>query len=127
MKPGAGNHQVKVWVDGKLRVNNAASWEDSYRFDPEQAGNGNKLFGVARLVFVANSTAAPDTEGRGYLFDNVALEHERVGSTPNRGHSQPQSDHRSQASTERPGRPQRPGRSPFKPGPRLLLARRQRR
>jgi hypothetical protein len=73
MKAGATYDQVKVWVDGKLTVNNAASWEDYYRFDPEQAGNGNKLFGIDRLVLVANSTPAPGTAGNGYLFDNVAL------------------------------------------------------
>lgn len=73
MKPGRNNDQVKVWVDGKLKVNNAATWEQYYRDNGEQAANGNLLFGVDRLIFAARGDSVPANDGNGYLFDEVRL------------------------------------------------------
>lgn len=69
---GPSNDIVRIYIDGAL-AHTGTSWEDYYRFDPEQAGNGNQLFAVDTLIFRAGGTAAPATSGNGYLFDNVEL------------------------------------------------------
>ena len=69
---GPGNDVVEIYIDGSL-VHTGTSWEDYYRFDPEQSGNGNQLFPVDTLLIRAAGTAAPSTSGNGYLFDNVEL------------------------------------------------------
>ena len=71
---GPGNDVVEIWIDGVL-VHTGTSWEDYYRFDPEQTGNGNVLFAIDTLIFQARSGAgtAPGTLGNGFLFDNVEL------------------------------------------------------
>lgn len=70
--PGSGNDVVKLYVDGALKAT-GTSWEDYYRFDPEQSGNGNVVPTTSKLLFREGGTPAPDTSGNGYLVDNVSL------------------------------------------------------
>ncbi len=69
---GPGNDVVKIYVDGVLKKT-GTSWENYYRFDPEQTGGGNLLSEVDTLIFRAGGTAAPATSGNGFLFDKVTL------------------------------------------------------
>jgi hypothetical protein len=78
---GRNNDQVKVYIDGKSKIS-GKSWENYYRDDAEQAGNGNIVPVTDRLTFLTRSGNLPDGEnfgdlrGNGFLFDNV-----KVGSS----------------------------------------------
>lgn len=72
LNDGPSNDTVKVYVDGALKAT-GTTWEDYYRYDPEQASNSNKVPAISTLLFRAAGTAAPATQGNGYLFDNVTL------------------------------------------------------
>lgn len=76
---GPGNDIVKIYIDGSL-VHTGTSWEDYYRYDPEQTGNGNQLFPIDTLLFRVSGPAAPGTAGAGYLIDNVSLSTGAVSS-----------------------------------------------
>ncbi|HET8581020.1 MAG TPA: lamin tail domain-containing protein [Candidatus Paceibacterota bacterium] len=78
---GVGNDVVKIDIDGTL-VHTGGSWEDYYRNDPEQAGNGNTLPSIDRLIFQARGTANPADAGNGFLFDNVSVATSFVVPTP---------------------------------------------
>ena len=69
---GPGNDVVKVYVDGVLKKT-GTSWEDYYRYDPEQNGNGNLVPTTSKLLFREGGAAVPANAGNGYLFDNVNL------------------------------------------------------
>jgi len=69
---GPGNDVVKIYIDGVLKKT-GGSWENYYRYDPEQTGGGNQLSEVDTLIFRAGGTAAPATSGNGFLFDKVSL------------------------------------------------------
>ena len=71
--PGAGNDVVRIFIDGVL-LHTGTSWEDYYRFDPEQAGNGNVVPGTSGLIFrTGGSGENPAVDGQGYLIDGVAF------------------------------------------------------
>jgi len=74
---GPANDVVKIYIDGTL-VHTGTTWEDYYRYDSEQNGNGNQLFPIDTLIFRAGGTAVPSTDGEGYLFDNVSVETSNV-------------------------------------------------
>jgi hypothetical protein len=69
-KPGPHNDKVKVWIDGKLEAN-GTTWEDYYRYDPEQAGNGNQVPVVNRLLFRESGLPTPLNLGQGFLVDDL--------------------------------------------------------
>jgi len=69
---GPANDVVKIYIDGSL-VHTGTSWEDYYRYDPEQAGNGNQLFPVKTLIFAARGSSVPANLGNGYLIDNLSM------------------------------------------------------
>ena len=69
---GPANDVVKLYIDGALTVT-GTTWEDYYRYDPEQGGNGNVVPAVTKLLFRVGGPAAPGTSGDGYLVDNVSL------------------------------------------------------
>jgi len=71
-KPGPANDVVNLYVDGTLEIT-GTTWEDYYRYDPEQSGNGNVVPSTSKLLFRAGGTAAPATAGNGYLIDGVSL------------------------------------------------------
>lgn len=70
--PGPANDMVMIYIDGNL-VHTGTSWEDYYRFDPEQAGNGNAVPSVDKLLFREAGTADSANQGNGFLLDNVSL------------------------------------------------------
>jgi hypothetical protein len=75
--PGAGNDVVNVYIDGQL-AKTGTTWEDYYRYDPEQAGNGNVVPSVSKLLFREAGDAHPANSGEGFLVDDVSL-----ASSPN--------------------------------------------
>lgn len=70
--PGVANDVVNLYVDGSL-VKTGTSWEDYYRYDPEQSGNGNLVPETSKLIFREGGAPAVGTNGNGYLVDNVSL------------------------------------------------------
>jgi hypothetical protein len=70
--PGAHNDDVKIVIDGRIKKN-GTTWEDYYRYDPEQAGNGNQVPDVSKLLFREGGVPAPLNLGQGYLVDDVTL------------------------------------------------------
>lgn len=70
--PGPANDIVKLYVDGVLKKT-GTSWEDYYRFDPEQNGNGNHVPNTSKLLFREGGSAVAANNGKGYLVDNVTL------------------------------------------------------
>ena len=69
---GPGNDVVKIYIDDVL-AHTGTSWEDYYRYDAEQNGNGNALFGVDTLIFRDGGTAVPANDSNGFLFDNMSM------------------------------------------------------
>jgi hypothetical protein len=69
---GPSNDVVRVYVDGAL-AHTGTSWENYYRFDSEQFGNGNVVPVVKRVLYRTGGTAAPATNGNGFLVDNLSL------------------------------------------------------
>jgi hypothetical protein len=70
--PGPANDVVEIYLDGSLTYT-GTSWEDYYRYDPEQAGNGNHVPSVDKLLFREAGTANGADFGSGFLIDNVSL------------------------------------------------------
>ena len=71
-KDGPGNDVVQVFLDGAL-VATGGSWEDYYRYDPEQAGSGNKVPTTDDLIFAERGDPDSGNAGQGYLIDNIGL------------------------------------------------------
>lgn len=69
---GLGTDVVKIFIDGD-KVAQGVSWKNYYRFDPEQAGGGNVVPTVSKMLFRASGTAEPTLAGQGFLIDNVTL------------------------------------------------------
>ncbi len=72
--PGPANDVVRIFIDGSL-VHTGTSWEDYYRNDPEQAGNGNVVPEIKTLIFRQGGSVNeyPGDLDRGYLLDHVSL------------------------------------------------------
>lgn len=70
--PGPHNDLVTIVIDGRIRKI-GTTWEDYYRYDPEQAGNGNQVPAVSKLLFREGGAPAPLTLGQGFLVDDVTL------------------------------------------------------
>ncbi len=69
---GPGNDIVKIYIDGTLEIT-GTSWEDYYRFDPEQTPAGNQVPTIDSLIVQARGSAAPANTGNGFLFDNFSF------------------------------------------------------
>jgi hypothetical protein len=74
---GQSNDVVQYYLDDVL-VHTGNTWEQYYRHDPEQTGNGNQIFAVDRLLFrtaVAPSTLGQfsDAGAQGFYFDDVSV------------------------------------------------------
>jgi hypothetical protein len=69
-KPGPHNDKVKVWIDGRLEAN-GTTWEDYYRYDPEQLGNGNQVPNVNKVLFREAGLPTPANFGQGFLVDDL--------------------------------------------------------
>lgn len=72
---GPANDVVKLYVDNVLE-HTGTTWEDYYRYDPEQLGNGNVVPSISKLLFRVGGGAAAGTSENGYLVDGVSLESE---------------------------------------------------
>jgi hypothetical protein len=89
LKPGPANDVVRIRIDRKpVRLGHhgttGTTWEDYYRFDPEQNGNGNVVPTVSKLLFRESGAAVVGNLGSGFLVDKVSL---LSSSRPgNRGH-----------------------------------------
>jgi hypothetical protein len=81
---GPGNDVVQVFIDGSLAAT-GGSWEDYYRFDPEQAGSGNLVPTVDKVLFRESGTADPGNAGQGFLIDNLGLTSAPTPSTSGGG------------------------------------------
>ena len=72
-KDGAANDTVKIYIDSKL-VKTGSTWEDYYRYDPEQLGNCNQVPTVDKLLFRESGTPNPaNALTGGFLIDRVTL------------------------------------------------------
>ncbi len=80
-KPGPSNDVVKVYVDGVLKTT-GTTWENYYRYDSEQAGYGNVVPNIDRLIFRTAGTSVPANLGYGYLVDNVDVTTSKNDVTP---------------------------------------------
>jgi len=67
---GPANDVVKIYLDGALKAT-GTTWEDFYRYDPEQVPN--QVPSVSELLFRESGDAATATAGNGFLVDNVTL------------------------------------------------------
>jgi hypothetical protein len=70
--PGPHNDTVKIYVDGTRRIT-GSSWEDYYRYDAEQIGNGNVLSPISKMLFRESGTANPSNLGQGFLVDGLSV------------------------------------------------------
>jgi hypothetical protein len=68
---GPSNDVVQVYVDGVLKLT-GTSWENYYRFDTEAQPEGGPRT-VDSILFRTGGTAAPGTDGNGFLIDNLTL------------------------------------------------------
>jgi len=71
-KDGTANDTVKIYIDSKL-VANGTTWEDYYRYDPEQTFQGNQVPTVDKLLFRESGTADSLNALKGLLVDRVTL------------------------------------------------------
>ena len=71
-KDGPANDVVKIYIDGQLKIT-GTTWEDYYRYDIEQVGNGNKVPTVDKLLFRESGAPTPINLGNGFLMDYVTL------------------------------------------------------
>jgi hypothetical protein len=77
--PGAANDVVRVYIDGVLKAT-GTTWEDYYRYDPEQTGNGNVVPTTSTLLFRESGTAVAGNGGNGFLIDNVTMSSSNTGA-----------------------------------------------
>ena len=80
-KDGPANDVVRIYVDGALKIT-GTTWEDYYRYDPEQAGNGNVVPTTSKLLFRESGTANPSNLGNGFLVDGVSLSSSSSSGSP---------------------------------------------
>jgi hypothetical protein len=72
-KSGPGNDVVRIYIDG-TEAKRGTTWEDYYRYDPEQAGSGNTISPVSKLLFRESGEAHPAAANKGFLVDRVSLD-----------------------------------------------------
>ncbi len=80
-RDGPANDVVKIYVDGVL-VHTGTTWEDYYRYDPEQTANGNVVPDISKMLFRLAGAAMPLNFGFGYLVDGLTLESSSLVGPP---------------------------------------------
>jgi hypothetical protein len=70
LEPGPANDVVTVTIDGTF-THTGTTWEDYYRFDPEQASH--QVPSIDKLLFREAGDADSANAGGGFLIDNVTL------------------------------------------------------
>ena len=78
---GPANDVVKIYVDGSL-VHTGTTWEDYYRYDPEQTANGNVVPDVSKMLFREGGASVPTNLGNGFLVDGLSLESSTLVGPP---------------------------------------------
>jgi hypothetical protein len=78
-KPGPANDVVKITIDGSV-VKTGTTWEDFYRYDPEQVPNQVPL--TNSLLFRESGSNDPLNAGGGFLVDGVSLTSASPTCTP---------------------------------------------
>ena len=63
---------VKICIDGVLKIT-GTTWEDYYRYDSEQASQGNKVPTVDKMLFLERGATNVADAGQGFLIDHVSL------------------------------------------------------
>ena len=63
---------VNIYIDGALK-HTGTTWEDYYRYDPEQTPAGNQVPLVSKLLFREAGDAHSGNAGAGFLVDDVSL------------------------------------------------------
>src|SRR5438034_835399 len=71
-RDGPHNDVVHIYIDGKKKKD-GTTWEDYYRYDPEQTPSGNKVPTVDKLLFRESGDPNPADLGNGFLIDRVLL------------------------------------------------------
>jgi hypothetical protein len=71
-KTGPANDVVKIYVDGVLKIT-GTTWEDYYRYDVEQVGNGNTVPPTSKMLFRESGLPSPLNLGNGFLVDGLSL------------------------------------------------------
>jgi hypothetical protein len=77
--PGAGNDVVKIYIDGVQKAT-GTTWENYYRYDPEQAGNHNAVPVTKTLLFREGGTPVATNNGNGFLIDGVSFASSNVSA-----------------------------------------------
>jgi hypothetical protein len=73
LKDGPANDTVKIYIDNKL-VKTGTTWEDYYRYDPEQTPQGNCVPTIDKVLFLERGVAHPaNALSGGFLLDRVTL------------------------------------------------------
>jgi len=100
LRPGPANDVVRIVIDGRVkrlhgaqayhpctakrgghhlatrcdhRTTTGTTWEDYYRYDPEQAGNGNVVPVVRTVLFLERGSPTPANVGQGFLIDRLSF------------------------------------------------------
>jgi hypothetical protein len=63
---------VNIYIDGVLKKM-GTTWENYYRYDPEQAVNGNVVPSVSKLLFREGGASNAGNAGNGFLVDGLSL------------------------------------------------------
>jgi len=80
-KDGPANDVVRIYVDGALKIT-GTTWEDYYRYDPEQIGNQNRVPTISKLLFRESGVANLADLGKGFLVDGVSLSSSSSSGSP---------------------------------------------
>jgi hypothetical protein len=91
-KTGPGNDVVKIYIDGNQEIT-GTTWEDYYRYDPEQTGNGNQVPTTSKLLFRESGTADVLNAGNGFVVDGVTLASSNNNNDDHDGHGNHGNDH----------------------------------
>jgi len=71
-KDGSANDTVKIYIDSVLKKT-GTTWENYYRYDPEQTPQGNMVPTVDKLIFLERGAANTTNLMKGFLLDRVTL------------------------------------------------------
>ena len=77
--PGPHNDRVTVSVDGVRTT--GTTWEDYYRYDPEQPAHVIPL--VSKMLFRVSGVAHPANQDKGFLIDGLSLSSSNVPTLSN--------------------------------------------
>jgi hypothetical protein len=77
-KNGPGNDKVTIYIDGRKKIT-GTTWEDYYRYDIEQTGNGNQVPDVSKMLFRLSGTPSPLNINNGFLVDDLTLSSSKHG------------------------------------------------